>query len=313
MKDRFNRNIEYLRISVTDLCNLRCKYCMPEEGVCKLHHEDIISIEEIVEIVKIAAKNGIKKIRLTGGEPLVRRGFFTLCEKISQIENIKEICITTNGTYFYPLAEELFKVKVSRVNFSLDTLNAQKYKEITRGGDIQKVLRSIKKAIEIGFKVKINIVLIGGFNDDEIIDFVNLTKDNDIQVRFIELMQIGESASWSKEKFISNEVVLKKIEKFEKLKVDGVADTYRVPGYKGTFGLISPISNCFCKTCNRIRLTSDGKLKPCLHSKAEINLRGLKGKVLERVFTESIFQKPQSHHLEKGKSESLRDMNKIGG
>ena len=155
--------------------------------------------------------------------------------------------------------------------------------------------------------------MIGGFNDDEIIDFVNLTKDNDIQVRFIELMQIGESASWSKEKFISNEVVLKRVEKFEKLKVDGVADTYRVPGYKGTFGLISPISNCFCKTCNRIRLTSDGKLKPCLHSKAEINLRGLKGKVLERVFTESIFQKPQSHHLEKGKSESLRDMNKIGG
>lgn len=313
MKDRFNRNIEYLRISVTDLCNLRCKYCMPEKGICKMNHTDILSIEEIVKIVKIASKHGIKKIRLTGGEPLVRRGFFTLCKEISKIENIQEICITTNGTYFYNLAEKLFSLKVKRVNFSLDTLSEKKYTDITRGGDIKKVLNSIKKAIDIGFKVKINVVLIGGFNDDEILDFINLTKDNEIEVRFIELMQIGESASWSKEKFVSNKIVLEKVKEYKNLGVKGVANTYKIKGFKGSFGLISPITNCFCESCNRIRLTSDGKLKPCLHSRDEINLKGLNDEILEKTFIDAIYKKPQSHHLDKGKSESIRDMNKIGG
>lgn len=313
MKDRFNRNIEYLRISVTDLCNLRCQYCMPKDGVCKLSHDSILSIEEIEEIVKVAAKNGIKKIRLTGGEPLVRAGFITLCEKISKINQIQQICITTNGTYFYDLAEKLFALRVRNVNFSLDTLNERKYKEITRNGDIQKVLKSIKKAIDLGFKVKINVVLIKGFNDDEIIDFINLTRYNKIQVRFIELMPIGESANWSKEKFISNDIVLKKVSNYESLNIDGVAKIYKVVGYKGSFGLISPISDCFCQTCNKIRLTSDGKLKPCLHSKEEINLKGLKKELLEKIFKDGIYSKPKSHHLKEGKSESLRNMNKIGG
>lgn len=313
MKDRFNRNIEYLRISVTDLCNLRCQYCMPKDGVCKLSHDSILSIEEIEEIVKVAAKNGIKKIRLTGGEPLVRAGFITLCEKISKINQIQQICITTNGTYFYDLAEKLFALRVRNVNFSLDTLNESKYKEITRNGDIQKVLKSIKKAIDLGFKVKINVVLIKGFNDDEIIDFINLTRYNKIQVRFIELMPIGESANWSKEKFISNDIVLKKVSNYESLNIDGVAKIYKVVGYKGSFGLISPISDCFCQTCNKIRLTSDGKLKPCLHSKEEINLKGLKKELLEKIFKDGIYSKPKSHHLKEGKSESLRNMNKIGG
>lgn len=313
MKDRFNRNIEYLRISVTDLCNLRCQYCMPEAGICKLSHDSILSIEEIEEIVKVAAKNGIKKIRLTGGEPLVRSGFITLCEKISKIEQIQEICITTNGTYFYDLAEKLFALRVRNVNFSLDTLDEKKYKEITRNGDIQKVLKSIKKAIDLGFKVKINVVLIKGFNDDEIIDFINLTRYNKIQVRFIELMPIGDSANWSKEKFISNDIVLKKLSNYESLNIDGVAKIYKVDGYKGSFGLISPISDCFCQTCNKIRLTSDGKLKPCLHSKEEINLKGLKKELLEEIFKDGIYKKPKSHHLKEGKSESLRNMNKIGG
>lgn len=313
MKDRFGRNITYLRISVTDLCNLRCKYCMPESGVESLCHSDILSIEEIVEIVKVASKNGIKKIRLTGGEPLVRRGFINLCKQISEINEIEDIAITTNGVYLKEMADELFENKVRRINFSLDTLIKEKYNDITRRNDFDKTMESLFYAIKKGFKVKINVVLIGGFNDDEIEDFVNLANKYDLEVRFIELMQIGETANWSKDKFVSNKIVLEKVPKLEFDGVSGVAKIYKIKGQKGRIGLISPISCSFCEDCNRIRLTSDGKLKPCLHSKDEINLKGLSGEELEEAFKRGIFEKPEKHHLEDGKSESARDMNKIGG
>ncbi|EGL35345.1 molybdenum cofactor biosynthesis protein A [Parvimonas sp. oral taxon 110 str. F0139] len=313
MKDRFGRNITYLRISVTDLCNLRCKYCMPESGVESLCHSDILSIEEIVEIVKVASKNGIKKIRLTGGEPLVRRGFINLCKQISKIDEIEDIAITTNGVYLKDMADELFENKVRRINFSLDTLIKEKYNDITRRNDFDKTMESLFYAIKKGFKVKINVVLIGGFNDDEIQDFVNLANEYELEVRFIELMQIGETANWSKDKFVSNKIVLEKVPELEFDGVSGVAKIYKIKGQKGRIGLISPISCSFCEDCNRIRLTSDGKLKPCLHSKDEINLKGLSGEELEEVFKRGIFEKPEKHHLEDGKSESARDMNKIGG
>lgn len=313
MKDRFGRNITYLRISVTDLCNLRCKYCMPESGVESLCHSDILSIEEIVEIVKVASKNGIKKIRLTGGEPLVRHGFINLCKQISKIDEIEDIAITTNGVYLKEMADELFENKVRRINFSLDTLIKEKYNDITRRNDFDKAMESLFYAIKKGFKVKINVVLIGGFNDDEIQDFVNLANKYDLEVRFIELMQIGETANWSKDKFVSNKIVLEKVPELEFDGVSGVAKIYKIKGQKGRIGLISPISCSFCEDCNRIRLTSDGKLKPCLHSKDEINLKGLSGEELEEVFKRGIFEKPEKHHLEDGKSESARDMNKIGG
>ena len=313
MKDRFGRDITYLRISVTDLCNLRCKYCMPESGVESLCHSDILTLEEIVEIVKVAAKNGITKIRLTGGEPLVRRGFVHLCKEISKIEQIEDIAITTNGVHLKNMADDLFENKVKRINFSLDTLVKEKYNDITRRNDFDKTMESLFYAIEKGFKVKLNVVLIGGFNDDEIENFVKLANDYDLEVRFIELMQIGETANWSKDKFVSNKIVLEKVPKLEFDGVSGVAKIYKIKGQKGKIGLISPISCSFCSDCNRIRLTSDGKLKPCLHSKDEINLKGLSGEELEEVFKRGIFDKPEKHHLEEGKSESARDMNKIGG
>lgn len=313
MKDRFGRDITYLRISVTDLCNLRCKYCMPESGVESLCHSDILSLEEIVEIVKVAAKNGITKIRLTGGEPLVRRGFVHLCKEISKIEQIEDIAITTNGVHLKNMADDLFENKVKRINFSLDTLVKEKYNDITRRNDFDKTMESLFYAIEKGFKVKLNVVLIGGFNDDEIENFVKLANDYDLEVRFIELMQIGETANWSKDKFVSNKIVLEKVPKLEFDGVSGVAKIYKIKGQKGKIGLISPISCSFCSDCNRIRLTSDGKLKPCLHSKDEINLKGLSGEELEEVFKRGIFDKPEKHHLEEGKSKSARDMNKIGG
>lgn len=313
MKDKFGRDITYLRISVTDLCNLRCKYCMPESGVESLCHSDILTLEEIVEIVKVAAKNGIKKIRLTGGEPLVRRGFINLCKEISKIDEIEDIAITTNGVHLKNMADDLFENKVKRINFSLDTLVKEKYNDITRRNDFDKTMGSLFYAIEKGFKVKLNVVLIGGFNDDEIENFVKLANDYDLEVRFIELMQIGETANWSKDKFVSNKIVLEKVPKLEFDGVSGVAKIYKIKGQKGKIGLISPISCSFCSDCNRIRLTSDGKLKPCLHSKDEINLKGLSGEELEEVFKRGIFDKPEKHHLEEGKSESARDMNKIGG
>ena len=313
MKDRFGRDITYLRISVTDLCNLRCKYCMPESGVESLCHSDILSLEEIVEIVKVAAKNGITKIRLTGGEPLVRRGFVHLCKEISKIEQIEDIAITRNGVHLKNMADDLFENKVKRINFSLDTLVKEKYNDITRRNDFDKTMESLFYAIEKGFKVKLNVVLIGGFNDDEIENFVKLANDYDLEVRFIELMQIGETANWSKDKFVSNKIVLEKVPKLEFDGVSGVAKIYKIKGQKGKIGLISPISCSFCSDCNRIRLTSDGKLKPCLHSKDEINLKGLSGEELEEVFKRGIFDKPEKHHLEEGKSKSARDMNKIGG
>lgn len=313
MKDRYNREISYMRISLTDRCNFRCLYCMPEDGIEKCSHDDIISLEEVEEIVRAAATLGIKKIRLTGGEPLVRKGLVSLCEKISKIPGIEEICLTTNGALFKDYAKDLKDAGVARVNFSLDTLDPEKFRKITRGGDLEKTLAAIEEAINLGFKVKINVVLIGGFNIDDIEKLAEYTKDHDIQVRFIELMKMGQTINWDEDKFVSNNIVLEKLPDLEAVKTDGVAKVYKLPGYKGTVGLISPISSCFCQDCNRIRLTADGKLKPCLHSNREISLRGLKGDDLVNALKEGIYDKDESHHLIDGTTDTKRFMNTIGG
>ena len=313
MRDRYNREIDYLRISVTDLCNYRCQYCMPSEGIEKKCHNEILSFERIEQIVRVAAKYGIKKLRLTGGEPLVRRDIASLCRSLKSIDGIEEICMTTNATLLKSMAEELKSSGVDRLNISIDTLDPDKYREMTRNGNLSDVIEGIELAMELGFKIKLNIVLIGGFNDMEIPELVALTKDKNISVRFIELMQIGETANWSKDKFISNETVLEVVPELEELEVEGVAKLYRVPGWKGTVGLISPVSSCFCEDCNRIRLTSDGKLKPCLHSKDEIDLSRLGLEELDEVLRNAIYQKPEKHHLDETGSESIRNMNRIGG
>lgn len=313
MRDRYNREISYMRISLTDRCNFRCEYCMPEEGIEKTTHEDIISLEEVVRIVKTAAKFGIKKIRLTGGEPLVRKGILFLCEEISKIEEIEELCITTNGALIKDMAEDLKKAGVDRLNFSLDTLNREKFKKITRRDALGDVLEGLKKAYDLDFEIKINTVLIGGFNDDEIEDLVDLTKDLDIQIRFIELMKVGETRDWDEERFIENSTVLEKVKDLEPYGEQGVAKVFKKPGYKGTVGLISPISHSFCSDCNRIRLTADGKLKPCLHSKEEISLKNLNDEELAETIKEALYFKPKSHHLDDGYTETDRTMNAIGG
>lgn len=307
------RTVDYLRLSVTDLCNLRCRYCMGAEGVEKKQHREILSLEELEEMARAAAACGVKKIRLTGGEPLVRRGIVDLCRRLKAIDGVEELALTTNGVLLEELAEPLREAGVDRLNISLDTLNAEKYTQITRCGDIQKVRKGLAAAEAAGFHgIKLNAVLLRDFNVSEIPDFVALTKEKDYAVRFIELMPMAVCADW--DQYVTAETVLETVPALQRVGGDGVAEVYRVEGYRGTVGLIRPISHRFCADCNRIRITADGKLKPCLHSRSEIPLRGLHGEELREAIREGIAAKPERHFLqEKGVSDCRRDMNEIGG
>ena len=313
MKDKFNRDIDYLRISVTDLCDLRCKYCMPEKGVQKLDHKDILTPEQIYEIVKCFASLGIKKVRITGGEPMVRHGLEKIIKLIRSIPEIEEICLTTNGIKLKEKAKMLKESGVDRLNISLDTLDENKYRDLTRCGNLRSVFEGIQEAKKVGFKnIKINTVLIGRFNESEIENFIEFAKTNNLTVRFIELMPIGESKNMAQKCFIFNDFI-KNNDSLEFYKNDGVSTLYRIKGSDGYIGLISPLSNRFCKDCNRIRLTADGKLKPCLHSKEEFDISNLHDDELRNSIIKAIESKPKEHSLEKGLSKSKRGMNLIGG
>ena len=319
MRDRYDRKIEYLRISVTDLCNLRCRYCMPQGGIVdKKTHSDMLTLEEIFQAVKACASLGIKKVRITGGEPLIRKGISSLIRNISEIESISDIAMTTNGILLKKYAKELKDAGLKRVNISLDTMNEEKYSYITRFGTLQDVLDGIEISRKLGLlPLKINTVLIGGFNDNEIGDFVNLTIKEDIQVRFIELMPIGQASHWARENFLSNKEVLRRFKDLVPIKKEdksSPAEYYKLPGAKGTVGLINPVSHQFCSNCNRIRLTADGKIKPCLLSDKEIDVKEAlkKGEDLEKIIRFAILEKPQQHYLQSGKS-TKRDMIRIGG
>ncbi len=320
MLDGEGREINYLRISVTDLCNLRCRYCIPEEGIIKKCHSDILSMEEIEEIVKVSTKLGVNKVRLTGGEPLVRRGIVGLVQKISEIPGINEVALTTNGTLLGQYAKDLKKAGLKRVNISLDTLQEDRYEYITNGGKLKNVLEGIRAAKEVGLTpLKLNVVLVKGFNDDEIDDFINLTIENEYDIRFIELMPIGDNGDWSKEHCISNNIVLEKypnlIPIINKDK-SAPAQHYKLPGAKGRVGLINPISSHFCSSCNRIRLTADGKIKPCLHSNDEVDIKtDLREKRdILPIIVNAVKIKPKEHHMnEKNYNPINREMVQIGG
>ena len=315
MRDQFDRNIYYLRLSVTDKCNLRCVYCMPESGVTKLRHEDILSVEEIAEITRAATACGITKVRVTGGEPLVRRGIVEICEKIVQTDGINEVCLTTNAILLPQFAKDLRTAGVNRLNISLDSLDPVTYHEITRVDSLSNALAGIDVAMNAGFDaIKINAVLMGGVNDTEILDLLELTRKGKVNVRLIELMPIGECADWAKSRFVSAQSVLQLVPELREVGTDGVSKLYMLPDGIGSVGLISPKSSHFCPTCNRIRITCDGILKPCLHSKEEINLRGLHGKELEQVISNAIYNKPHKHELDTEEvSAAARNMNAIGG
>ena len=243
MIDRLGRDITYLRISLTDKCNLRCRYCMPEEGVCKRTHQEMMSEDEIVAAVEVAASLGIRKIRLTGGEPLVKKNIVSICRRVAAVEGIREVCLTTNGILLPELSKELRQAGVSRVNLSLDTLDPKKYAYITRIGQLEQFRAGLEAALEAGFrKVKINAVLIGGFNDNEIEDLANLTLQYPVDMRFIELMPIQDHDEFGEEAYVPYSRVLEKLPSAVPVPQDGgVAKLYRLPGAKGNIGLIKAV------------------------------------------------------------------------
>ena len=317
MTDKHGREITYLRISVTDKCNLRCRYCMPEDGICKKDHADMLTEDEIIQAVEAAAALGITKIRITGGEPLVKKNIVSICRRTAQVEGIREVCLTTNGVLLPQLAKPLWEAGVKRLNLSLDTLNPDKYAYITRIGTLDAFRAGLDAAFEAGFeKIKINSVLIGGFNDDEIEDLAKLTLEYPLDMRFIELMPMYDSGDFGQESYLPYSKVLDKLPEAVAVPRDGgVAKLYRLPGAKGNIGLISPVSAHFCGDCNRLRLTADGKLKPCLHAADEYSIKGLDIDGVKTVFEQAIWNKPAWHgDLDAlHRSQAGRNMNEIGG
>ncbi len=327
MVDSYGREINYLRISVIDRCNLRCLYCMPEEGIDdKLRHTSILSLEDIARLVEISTSVGVRKIRLTGGEPLVRRNIAQLIEYIADLGLIDDIAITTNGILFDKMAKDLKKAGLNRANFSLDSLEPEKFKYITRVGDVNLVKKAIFKALELNMKpVKINTVVIKGFNDNEILSLAKLAYDYPIHVRFIEFMPIGNLLYWKKERMLSSAAVKNIVEAEYQLEApgyipgNGPAKYFNLQGGQGSVGFISPMSNHFCHECNRIRMTADGKLRGCLYDKKEIDLRyplesGANDEELRQLFLKTIAEKPSRHHMNSGwGTANKRKMYQIGG
>lgn len=326
LQDQFDRKIDYMRISVTDRCNLRCIYCIPSEGVRFIEHREILRYEEILRIVRIASRHGISKIRVTGGEPLLRRDIVRFIASLSEIPGIEDISLTTNGVLLKLYAEDLFKAGLQRINISLDSLDPAKYEKITRGNHLSDVWEGIEEAERVGMKpVKINTVPVRGFNDDEIIDFAMLTFKRPIGVRFIEFMPIGAKEIWDERKYIATEEIKDRIRPLGDLtpvnsdRQAGPAESYRLPEALGVIGFISPISNHFCSSCNRLRLTADGKFRPCLFSESEIDLKnpirdGCDDLEIERLLCLAVHVKPKGHRIdEKIPCRFHRTMSKIGG
>jgi len=323
--DSFGRGINYLRISVTDRCNLRCIYCIPPEGVSQMPHSAILSYEEIQTVVRAAAELGINKIRLTGGEPLVRAELSKLVRMLSQIEGIEELSLTTNGVFLKKHAMELKQAGLSRVNVSLDTLKPDKFRYITRLGELEAVLEGIEAAKEAGLEpVKINTVVMRGINDDEILDFARMTRENGWHVRFIELMPFNGVTEFVP--FIELQQHISLLGKLEPcpdstgITGNGPAIYYRLTGARGTIGFINPLTeHSFCSRCNRMRLTPDGKLRPCLLGEDEIDLKmplrnNASIEVLKSLIVKAVVSKPQHHHLEGGNVRLVnRKMSQIGG
>jgi GTP 3',8-cyclase len=323
--DSYQRRIDYLRVSVTDRCNLRCTYCMPADGVPKLDHSEILRYEEILRLVRIAARTGITKIRVTGGEPLVRKDILYLCETISHIPEVESLSITTNGVLLERFAEDLVRVGVKRINISLDTLKPEKYALITREDRFHEVWRGIEAAREAGLTpIKLNAVAMRGVNDDEIEDLARLTFEYPFHVRFIEFMPFGEEECTSS--FISADEIVARLSRVAPLMPaetrngNGPARHYRFSGAKGKIGIISPVSHHFCSTCNRLRLTADGKLRTCLFSTEETDMKtlirqGLLDDDLFATLRKAISQKPEKHQLVSGSLRKCvnRPMVAIGG
>ena len=280
LTDSFGRKINYLRLSVTDRCNMRCVYCMPAEGVHLVRHDDILSYEELLLIAEAAVANGIEKIRITGGEPLVRKGILSFLEKLAAIPGLKQLVLTTNGLNLAEMAADLRSAGVQRLNISLDSLQPETFARVTRGADLKRVLAGIDAAENAGFKVKLNMVAMRGVNDTEILDFVALTMQRGLTVRFIEYMPAIREAGWESRVYSGKEILQQVAGSYEfamqpRDGLAGPACSYRINGAAGSFGIITPVTGHFCAECNRIRVTSAGKVRSCLFADDSLDLRPL--------------------------------------
>jgi len=325
--DSFKRRLNYLRISLTDRCNLRCVYCMPEQGLPKIFHEDILTYEELIRLARLSVGLGIEKIRLTGGEPLVRKSLLDFIRSLKALSGIRDISLTTNGVLLAEKAQALWDAGIRRLNISLDSLNKDKYSRITRFDYFDQVWAGIQEAERLGFSpIKVNVVAMKRVNDDEILDFGRLSMEKPYHIRFIEFMPVGEENGWEAERFISSEETLKKLQTLGPLfpingrGLDGPAKRMAFAGAKGEIGLISPISEHFCPSCNRLRLTAEGRLRVCIFSDRETDLRsplrqGASDEQMEVLIREAILQKPKEHPVQLSPipRKCQRQMSKIGG
>ncbi len=328
--DMFSRTISYLRLSLTDRCNLRCVYCMPEDDEHKLQllqHEELLSFEELLRIVKLVVGMGMNKLRLTGGEPLVRRGVMDFIRSLADIEGLDEIRLTTNGVLLHEKAEGLYDAGIRKLNISLDTMKPERFKKITGSDLFDQVWQGIETAGRLGFDVKINVVAMKGVNDDEFVDFARLAVEKPYQVRFIEFMPVGDHSTWNEASYISSTDLKKRIGRLGKLeqlpgcRMDGPARVYSITaddGSKGKIGFISPISHHFCDTCNRLRLTSAGRLRACLLHDREADLKmllrgGAGDDEIRALIRQTILDKPKGHTLAEDQLKCSGQMSRIGG
>ena len=339
--DQFSRTITYLRLSLTDRCNLRCMYCMPKEDQERddqvktgkfLSHSELLTYEELLRVVRLAVSQGMNKLRLTGGEPLVRKGILDFIQELFLIPGLGEVRLTTNGVLLGEYAERLYSAGIRHLNISLDTLVPEKFLQITSKDSFSEVWTGIQEAKRLGFKIKINVVAMRGINDDEFLDFARLAVEELLQIRFIEFMPVGDKSTWQRDQFISSEEIKNTIEKlgvltpFEKSHGEGPARMYELEtfaGEKGAVGFISPISHHFCDQCNRLRLTSEGKLRACLLNDRETDLKillrsGASDEKLIASIRQTIMDKPQGHTLHEQSEARERlscsgQMSRIGG
>jgi len=323
MHDALGRTINYLRLSVTDRCNLRCHYCMPAEGIEQLGHTDILSFEELLQIVTAASQIGIRKVRITGGEPLVRKGVIGLIEDIAQVPGIEQVTLTTNGLLLNGQVQALWDAGIRRLNVSLDSLQAHTFSEISRGGDLQKVLSGLEEAENAVMKIKLNMVVMRGVNDQEIVPFAALSQQKPWSVRYIEYMPVIREKGWQ-QKIVTGSEILQRLqevftlEEISRTLYCGPAKPYRIKNALGTVGIITPMSDHFCGSCNRIRVTSTGFAKSCLLSEGGIDLKSAlqqsDPEALQNALQQVISDKPSEHHLNSDPEGSTPfSMSKIGG
>jgi len=326
LRDTFNRPITYLRISVTDRCNLRCVYCMPESGLPWIPKPEILTYEEIVRIVEAGASVGLQSVRLTGGEPLLRRDLVRLVDMLARVPGIEDISLSTNGLLLAERAVELRDAGLRRVNVSLDTLREDRFFAIARRPGLDRVIAGIDAAIDAGLgPIKLNCVVMRGQNDDELIEFAEMTRNRELYVRFIELMPVAENLEMQSDAYISAAEILSRMENAGALIPvtgpggNGPARYFAFAGARGAVGVISPLSHDYCERCNRVRLSADGRLRLCLFGDHHIDLRtplrsGASRDEMAAIFTGAMLIKPERHHLDIGKTASaMRAFSEIGG